>query len=206
MKYTFILAIFSLLFTACGKKNPTADFHVIIPFPESFQPQKIDFGAGEEYASVLYDSRDDVMQILVISKKYYTSSKMFSEFQIKEIQLANTVLLSVLNNADKDEESANILTKEQLEFARAIPEINPALDLPELKMLLNVNNQYGRRLISTFGLKGQEGEYPTLIHALHHKGRSQIIYLQYFRIRDGKGETLEKYDEMMKAIENTRFF
>jgi len=206
MKKTFIIAMIAMLFLACGKKNPTADFHVIIPFPDSFQPEKINLEEGDEQTAVLYDIRGDVKQIIIISKYYYRSSKMFSEEKVQEVFFSNTKWLGALHDVLTDEEMRRIFEEEHLEFIQNLPEIEPSMDLPVLKMLLNVNNQYGRRLQSMFSLNGGKEDFPTMIHTLHHKERNFIIYLQYFRIRDGKGEPLEKYDEMTKAIENTRFF
>lgn len=206
MKRIIILGIFSLLFLACGKKNPTKDFYIFIPYPDSFQPKIVNLGEGDEYTSVLYDISGDVKQYLVISKYYYRSSKMFSEKNIREVTFNNSKWLHALHDLENDEEMKSLLGKEHHEFIRILPEIEPTADLPVIKMMLNVNNQYGRRLESTFKVYGRKENFPTVIHALHHKERYLIIYLQYFRIRNGEGETLESYAEMMNAIENTRFF
>jgi hypothetical protein len=206
MKQTFIIVIGSLLFLACGKKNPTADFHITIPFPENFQAQKINFGGEEVQSSVLYDIRSDVKQILMISQFNYRSSKMFSEKNIHEVAYTNTMSIRALREVPNDEEFRDFLGKEHLKFLQILPEIGLPLDLPVLKMYLNVNEQYGQRFESSFNLDGGQEKFPTMIHALHHKKRNLIIYLQYFRIREGKGESLENYAEMTKAIENTRFF
>ena len=206
MKQTFIIVIGSLLFLACGKKNPTADFHITIPFPESFQAQKINFGGEEVQTSVLYDIRSDGKQILMISQFNYRSSKMFSEEKIHEVASTNTMSIRALSEVPNDEEFRDLVVEEHLKFFQVLPELGPPLDLPILKMYLNVNEQYGQRFESYFKLDGGQEKFPTMIHALHHKKRNLIIYLQYFRIRDGKGESLENYAEMTKAIENTRFF
>ncbi|HRQ29618.1 MAG TPA: hypothetical protein PLU49_06050 [Saprospiraceae bacterium] len=206
MKQIFITVIGSLMFLACGNKNPTADFHITIPFPASFQAHVMNFGEEEVQTSVLYDIRSDVKQILLISQYNYRSSKMFSEKTIHEVAYTNTMSIRALREVPNDEEFRDFLGEEHLKFVQILPELSVPGDLPVLKMYLNVNDQYGQRFESSFNLDGGQERFPSMIHALHHKKRNMIIYLQYFRIREGKGESLDNYSEMTTAIENTRFF
>jgi hypothetical protein len=204
MKSIFILALTGMLSWGCTPKNPTADFNVHILFPESFTPERIDLGEEIEDACLLYDTEGGVIQILLISRKPYLTQKMFKEPFIAGIIRENDKWLQFLDWVKEAKDVNSLINEEDTASFKSLPKIRFSNAEPVLKMYLNVNGEYGRRHLSGFTLNDGKEEFPMLVHTIHNKEKNTILYLQYLRIRDGKGEPIEKYDDMMKAIEDAR--
>ncbi|MBK9256456.1 MAG: hypothetical protein IPM42_13295 [Saprospiraceae bacterium] len=203
MKNILIVAFLAMILVSCGQKNPLAEIFIDIPFYENFNPSMLHL---DKDLKVLYNQKDDVTDILLIKSLNYNSRSLFSDENTENIMDQFGYLLNLLAKASQYDIVSQLVTKKELIFLKSLPKMKVNPSTPVERLIMNIDDNYGLRIIGSFFIPGEEGNFPIVMYAIHNKFRNTIVFIQYVRIKDNKGEPFDKYENMMKAIEQTNIY
>lgn len=195
----------TVIMISCGKRNMTSDFFIDIPLPAYFEPREIQW---DKDFKILYDQKDGNTDILLIKTQKYNTSSLFSKENTTAILSEFGQILKILSLASQMDDVKDLISEKDFLFIKSLPSLQiNVFDADSIKrQIMNIDENYALKINGTYTIGTSNKVYPTVMYAIHNKFRHKITYIQYLKLKNNRGENLDKYTEMMTAVESANLF